>query len=150
MNNAQEKLVTKVAGITVLLILIAVSAAVLSKWLPHEWLAKYGETVKWSAFLVFIIAGALASKSDPITTRSERQAVVSVFYDEHPWAKVYLACCVIAIAIGLYFVATYHIDMGAVMEKLGMFGFLGAIFLLILPIVIVKLKEAYDAAGKEE
>lgn len=149
MNVAQRKLVTKVAGIALLLVLIAVSSLLLNEWLPDAWLAAHGETIKWTAFVLFLGLGLLASKSGPMPTYTERHAAINDFYDEHPWAKVYLACCVMAIAVGLYFVATRHIDMGEVLQKLGILGFLGAVFLLILPNILVKLKEAYDAAGEE-
>lgn len=150
MNNAQRRFVIKVTVISFLLVLIAVSSWVVNAWLPHEWLAKHGETVKWSAFALFLIIGILARKDGTVPTYSERHETLNHFYDEHPWAKVYLACIATAIAAGLYFVGSHRIDMVTVMHKSGVFGFLGAIFLLFLPNIIVKLKEVYDAAGEED
>jgi len=149
MNNAQKNLVKKVAVTIGLVILIIIVSSILSKSLPDEWLSTHREALTWSALVLFVIISAFAKNKQPIPTYTERHQVFNRLFDENPWAKIYVVVFVIIIAIGLYYISSNHIDMGAVLDKMGFFGFVAAIALLMLPIFIIKLKESYDEAGEK-
>jgi hypothetical protein len=146
MNIDQKGFVKKVALNIALVILIAVVAIMINELLPAGWLTAHHGTVEGIALLLFIVVGALAQREGPLPSRAEQHAALNRVYDEHPWAKVYLALYCMALALGLYLVGTHHIDLA----KVGFLGLLGVVLLLMLPVFLIKLKEAYDAAGEEE
>jgi uncharacterized membrane protein len=150
MNNAQKNLVKKVAVKFFLVILIVIVSSILSKSLSDAWLSTHRETLTWSALVLFIIVSAFAKNKQPMPTYSERHQEFNRLFDENPWAKIYVVVFVIIIAIGLFYISSKHIDMGAVLDKVGFFGFVAVIVLLMLPIFIIKLKESYDEAGEND
>ncbi len=146
MNTNQKRFVKKVALDITVMILIAVAAVKVNERIPAGWLTAHHGTVEGVALLVFIVVGALAQREGPLPSRAERHAALNRVYDEHPWAKVYLALYCFVLAVGLYLVGTHHIDL----VEVGFLGLLGVLLLMMLPVFIIKLKEAYDAAGEEE
>ncbi len=146
MNAGQKRFVKKVALNFVVVILIAIGAMTVNEWLPAGWLTAHHVVVEGVALLVFIVVGALAQREGPLPSRAERHAALNRVYDEHPAAKVYLALYCMALAVALYLVGTHHIDLA----EIGFLGLLGAVLLMMLPVFLIKLKEAYDAAREEE
>ncbi len=146
MNTGQARFLRKVALNIALVALIAVAAMTISALLPTGWLTAHRGAVEGVALLVFGVVSAVARHEQPLPSRAERHAELNRVFDEHPWAKVYLALCCMALAVGLYLVGTRHIDLAEV----GFLGLLGAVLLMLLPVFFIKLKEAYDAAGEEE
>ncbi len=150
MKRAQKNLVQKIAVTIFLVILVFIVSSLLSKSLSDEWMSTHSKTLGGAALVLFIIIRAYAKSNGPIPTYSERHHEFNRLFDENPWAKIYVVAYAIAIAIALYYVGSNHIDMGAVLDKVGFFGFAAAIVLLMLPIFIIKLKESYDEAGDED
>lgn len=150
MNNAQKNLVKRIAFAIVLMILIWIVSSTLSKSLSDEWLSMHRNTLLLSTFVLLVIGSAFGKKNEPMPTYSERHEEFNRLFDENPWTKVYVVIYSVALAIGLYYVSSNHVDMGALLDKVGFFGFAAAILLLMLPIFIVKLKKSYDDAGKEK
>lgn len=150
MNNAQKNIIKKIAVSFSLAILIIVVSSILSKSLSDKWLSTHKETLTWSALVLFVIISAFAKNRQPMPTYSKRHQELNRLFDENPWAKIYVVVYSIAIAIGLYYVGSNHIDMAGVLDKVGFFGFAAVIVLLMLPIFIIKLKESYDEAGEED
>lgn len=148
MNNGQKNCVRKIALTLFLLVLVVIASSVINKSLSPDWLSAHGETVTWSAFILVLIARAMGRKDAHTPTYEEKHEVLNRFGDDHPWMKTYLALSIVAIGIGLFGVATKRIDVGEIMDKLGLFGTVVVFGLWLLPVFLVKLKESYDEAGR--
>lgn len=143
MNTAQKKLVGKIAFAIFLLVLIA--SAWPAKGLFPAALSANGDLAIRLVLGAAIILGAAAGGRVP--TYTERHDALNRFYDQHPGAKVFLVACAGTEAIGLYYAGTHHIDLA---DKAGFFGLLAAVLApIMLPLIGIRLKDAYDEAGKD-
>ena len=132
MTRAQRKIIFNWCLVVALLIIASIF---------NEWILKHWETLKWPAFAVLFFVGVL-QKNRP--SRAEAHLKFNQVFDEHPWIKIYIAVYGIAIAIVDYYAISHQINL---VENLNFFELSGAILLLLLPIFIIKQKEAWDEAG---
>ncbi|MBU1447618.1 MAG: hypothetical protein KKF58_04830 [Gammaproteobacteria bacterium] len=150
MNNAQKSLVKRTISVIFLVILIWIASSFLSHSLSHEWLLTHRSALLVSGFVLFVLAGAFTKKNKHVPTYLERHEELNQLVDTYPWIKIYVVVYSIAIALGLYYVSSNQVDMAALLDKVGFFGFAAMILMLMLPIFIVKLMKTYDEARKEE
>ena len=150
MNNAQKNFVKRIVFAVLLVILIWIASSILSRSLSNEWLPAHRGALLLFGFVLFVFVGAFVKKSAPLPTYSERHEAFNQLFDQYPWAKIYVIVYSIALALGLYYVSSNHVDMGVFLDKVGFFGFVAMILLLMLPIFIVRLKKSYDEAGEEK
>jgi hypothetical protein len=121
-----------------LAVLLLILFPVFEGWILDHW-----KTLKWPAFAALVIFVAL-SKNTSISTRAEGRFEFNRIADEHPWIKIYWVTYGIVIAIGDYYAISHQIDL---VNDVGVFSLAGPILLLLLPIVIIKQREAWNEAG---
>jgi len=82
-----------------------------------------------------------------IPTYAERHGKLNRLADKNPWVKVYVAAILLAEAVGCYrYAVSKDVEVIAGLDRYGFFGILGAIFLVFLPLIIIRLREAHDEA----
>jgi len=134
MTKAQKK----IASGWVLIIFLLVNWAIFDEWILEHW-----EIIQWPLFTAVFIALMFSNaKKGAGEGRQEINRIVK----ENPWIKIYLAIYGIALAIGVNYIIFNNINIS---KQVGTFELLCTILLLILPIFIIKQKEAYIEAGKE-
>jgi hypothetical protein len=80
-------------------------------------------------------------------TYAERHGKFNRLVDKNPWVKIYIAAILLAEAIGCYLYAiSKDIDVTELLDRFGFFGMLGAILLVFLPLIIIRLREVHDEA----
>jgi hypothetical protein len=75
-----------------------------------------------------------------ILSRAERHIYFNRIMDKNPWMKKFYIAYAVAVVIGFCYVLYNHVDMAEVLDEVEFFGFVGALSLVMLPIVIYKLK----------
>ena len=134
MTKAQKK----IASGWVLIIFLLVNWAIFDEWILEHW-----KIIQWPLFAAVFIALMFSNaKKGAGEGRQEINRIVK----ENPWIKIYLAIYGIALAIGVNYIIFNNINIS---KQVGTFELFCAILLLILPIFIIKQKEAYIEAGKE-
>lgn len=140
MNRAQKRFVAKVF----LAMLLLVTALVFSEKISAM-VGEHRKVLMWLVLFVVIILVALSNNKSAAThipTYAERHLEFIRLLDENPWMKIYYVVYGLAVAIGAYHAMFNGIEIGS-------FGFLGALFLVILPIIILMMKKRYLEAGEE-
>ncbi len=146
MKTGQKKFVRKVLRIASVAALAAIAAVFTYQHFGEE-ISAHRDALKWGGLVLFLIVSTLARAEGKIPNYEERHGALNRVFDENPWAKIYLVIYVIALAIGIYYAMSHHIDL---VEAVGFFGLLGAVLMLMLPAFVIRLKEAYEEAGGEE
>ena len=140
MNRSQKRFAVKTFLATLLL--------VTSLLFSDEISAMVGEHKKAFMWLVLgfvtIVVAFSNNKSAAthIPSYAERHFEFNRLLDENPWMKIYYAVYGMAVVMGVYYAMSNGIEIGS-------FGLLGTLFLVILPIITLMMKQAYMKAGKE-
>ncbi len=134
MTKAQTRIAFNWLLIAILLIIFSVF---------DDWIMEHWESLKWLIFLVLIIIGTLHKK---IPTYTERHFEFNQLIEENPWLKVFYGFYLLGIVAGNYYIMSHGIN---IVKEVGIFGLFGAVLLLILPVYIIRQKELYIEAGKE-
>jgi hypothetical protein len=79
-----------------------------------------------------------------IPTYAERHGKFNRLVDRNPWIKIYIAAILLAEATGCYLYAiSKRMDAADLLEKFGFFGILGAILLVFLPLIVIRIREMF-------
>lgn len=137
MNRAQKRFSAKV-----FLAILLLSTCLLFSEEISAVIGNRGEVFMWLALVIFVVVAFNNGKSTAthIPTYAERHSVFGRILDENPWMKIFYTVYGVAVVIGVFYVMSIEV---------GIVGFLGALFLVMLPIIIIKIKQAYIEAGNE-
>ena len=109
-------------------------------------MTKAQKKIVFICVMVFLLMTSISTR---IPTYAERHRSFNRLVDENPWIKIYIAAILFAEAIACYLFATSkHIDVIEILDGVGIFGLLGALVLVFLPFIIIRLRELYTAAGR--
>jgi hypothetical protein len=137
MNYVQKKLVTKLVFVVLLLATLPMF---------HHWISSHLRILGWGLFALIIVSALGKQKSIHIPTYDERHLEFNRVLDENPWMKIYYVVFTMAVAIGFYYTITNNVN---ILEDIGFLGAYGLISLVMLPVIIFKVRQAYIDAGED-
>lgn len=108
-----------------------------------NWILEHWDSLKWPVFAVIVILAAFNKK--PINRADGRNQMNRIF-EEHAWVRAYFAIYGLIIAIGTCYILYNGINIS---QEVSFFEFASAIGLLFVPVAIIRTKEEFIKAGKE-